>query len=65
LSALIDERLCAEALLGKNTKSLAARQVKLYAVKKEVSPLLDVARRTYGENSDDIHEREWVSTKLM
>jgi hypothetical protein len=58
LAGTIERHLRDEAVLRKSSKSHAARQVKLFAVREEILPLLDVARQTYRENDVDIQARK-------
>lgn len=56
LSESIRRHLKDDAALRKSSKNQAARQVKLFAVREEILPLLDVARQTFRENDADIQQ---------
>ncbi|ORY32842.1 DNA mismatch repair protein MutS [Naematelia encephala] len=51
----IEVSLNDDSTLKRSSTGTVAKQAKLYAVKAEYNALLDIARRTLGENTQDIH----------
>jgi hypothetical protein len=57
---IIESRITIETTLSgnKSSKGALAKNAKLFAIKEDFNPLLDLARSTYQENLGDIMECE-------